>query len=64
MEAKSTVIVVRLPKALLEAVDRLARAQYLTRSEAMRALLRERIGHKITPPWPSNDVRENQGEAA
>ena len=54
MEAKSTVGVVRLPKPLLEPVDRLARAQYLTRSEAMRALMRKQIeraaNHSITRP--------------
>jgi metal-responsive CopG/Arc/MetJ family transcriptional regulator len=51
---KSTVVVVRLPKAMLASIDALARAQFLTRSEALRALLRQRIvhDHENTSSWP------------
>jgi metal-responsive CopG/Arc/MetJ family transcriptional regulator len=53
---KSTVVVVRLPKPMLEAVDRLARAQYLSRSEAMRALVRS--GFEASFPLAVNGERD------
>jgi Arc/MetJ-type ribon-helix-helix transcriptional regulator len=52
---KSTVVVVRLPKPMLDSIDRLAATQFLTRSEALRALLREQIAsHGHSSPWPTN----------
>jgi hypothetical protein len=65
---KSTVVVVRLPRAMLEAVDRLARAQYLSRSEAMRALVRSGFEASVPPaaaditPWPPGGRSEEGSE--
>ena len=47
---KATVVAVRLPPAMLAAVDRLVRAKYLSRSEAVRALVRSGI-EAVAPPW-------------
>jgi hypothetical protein len=53
---RSAVVVVRLPRAMLEAVDRLARGQYLSRSETLRALVRSGFEASVPaaaeiPPW-------------
>jgi metal-responsive CopG/Arc/MetJ family transcriptional regulator len=61
---RSAVVVVRLPRAMLEAVDRLARAQYVSRSEAMRALVRSGVAASEVPPWLPGGGSEGESEAA
>jgi hypothetical protein len=65
---RSAVVVVRLPRPLLERVDRLARDQFLSRSEAMRALVRSGFEASVPPaaaditPWPPGGRSEEGSE--
>ena len=65
---QTAVVVLRIPQGMLDAIDRLAQAGFVTRAEAMRALMRRQIvadipslavdgsseDRTIHPPWPPN----------